>query len=598
MNTFIQELRQMRAKNIERTDLARKYLEFFPSCIYLKEELALAIWFSDPKKCVEILNDIETSRLQEEHIMRRIWYNRNHLLKQLSNDIEDHISTRIYVVASNPIPLVTFSITTCRRLNLFIHTMLMFLQNFKDHNLIHRWICIDDNSSDEDRIIMKEKFPFMEFVWKTKDNAGHAKSMQLISKMVTTPYLIHVEDDRFLINPRSYVADMINILEHDEHLGQVVFNCNYAETLDDNLIGGQLKRTKNNVYYFEHEYVSTEQERHQWTKKHGVGRHVNYYPHFSLSPSMIKTSIFDEISFEDVVKFEYNFAIRYTYANYKTAFLPGFHFEHRGRLTSEIHDPSKLNAYDLNNTIQFTNHTKYKTFIINLDSRIDRMNLINEQKEHLPPFERFSAVDGKALSGDLASKVKQLCQHGDYGMRAGVIGCALSHLKLFWQLRKDDNSDGYLIMEDDVRVQDTDVSFTTKVERSMRVLELKGSKLDIVFYSIVPKYYHHKFTNGVVKKNYNEACEFSIGGTGCYYISKRMAETVLEYIKDNGIDCPIDVILYRLLDHVNGYFLLPPTISQLGNTHSDIHNAITMEAKDQEPQDRESLLEDIFLMIN
>lgn len=581
MNNIVSFLRKQRQENKDhntRISLATQYLEFFPQCIYIKEELALAIWFNDPLKSLQILNDIENSRQYEEHIMRRICFNKLLLLKHLS--ATETCKNPEYPIL-HFVPLITFSITSCQRLDLFIETINSFLNNFKDKHLIFEWICVDDNSDENDRNIMKQKFPFINFIWKTIEQAGHATSMQIISEKVKTPYLIHIEDDRILIDPKFYIADMISILEHDENLGQVVFNHNYTETLDDDIIGGLLKRTNDGVFYFQHEYITLENERQNFYLRHGSGKTVNYYPHFSLAPSMINTKIFQKCKFKNVLKFEYVFALDYTNAGYKTAFLPGFHFKHVGRLTSELNDPSKFNAYDLNNIEQFTFQTRYKFCLINLDRRVDRLNLVYNQK--LPAFERISAIDGNELNmyKNTVLKINQLCGHGDYNLRSGVVGCALSHLKLYKRLLSDNDNDGYIIMEDDIAIQPSqeNVPLKIKVDRIFRVLELKGEPINLVFFTIVPKYYDMKHSSSIKleKKSYEEACEFSIGGTGCYYISKNMAKLVFDYINNNGIDCPIDVILYRLLNHINGYFVLPPLFSQIGSTPSDILNTHSID---------------------
>lgn len=580
MNTIVNLLRKQRSENVDsskRIMLAKQYLDFFPNSIYIKEELALAIWHHDPLKSLLILNTIESSQHCDEQLMRRICYNKFLLLHMISNQ-ENETGFHLDYPIPHTLPLVSFSITTCQRLDLFTKTMYSFLNNFKDLHLIFEWICVDDNSSQHDRDVMKTTFPFMHFIWKPVEQSGHASSMQIIRSYVKTPYLIHIEDDRVLVDPNCYISNMMSILKHDKDLGQVVFNHNYAETLDDDIIGGKLKCTNDGYFYFEHEYLTTDDERTDFHQRHGYGKTIHYYPHFSLSPSMIKTEIFATCQFKSVLKFEYMFALDYTQAGYKTAFLPGFHFKHVGRLTSEIFDPAKFNAYDLNNTDQFTTRTTFKLLLINLDRRVDRMNLVYQQK--LPPFERISAVDGNELNNDdVVLRINQLCGHGDYNLRTGVVGCALSHLKCYKRLLSDDDVDGYIILEDDVYIpsdvnkNQKNISLNTKLNRIFRVLEMKGEAIHLVFFTHVPKYNNVTLNQHIVTtKSYEEACDFSIGGTGCYYISKQAARLVFHYVYNNGIDCPIDVILYRLLNHIRGYFVLPPLISQMGSTPSDIQH--------------------------
>ena len=55
-----------------------------------------------------------------------------------------------------------------------------FLNCCQDLHKIDRWICVDDNSSTEDREEMKKLYPFFEFYFKNLDCKGHPQSMNLI----------------------------------------------------------------------------------------------------------------------------------------------------------------------------------------------------------------------------------------------------------------------------------------------------------------------------------------------------------------------------------------------------------------------------------
>ena len=569
MNNCIQELRHMRMTNVggrERMKLAEQFLAFFPMSVGIKEEMALSCWDHDLPRAMQLLNEIEEARHGDESMMRRVVFNKNFFLKLSDGSLAPHLEP-VHPI-KNPVSLVTFSITTCKRLDLFVKTMDSFLENFLDKNLISRWICVDDNSSEEDRRVMKERYPFFDFFFKGPEDKGHPRSMQLIVEHVSTPFLIHIEDDRQLIDKRHFVADMIDVLEHDPKIGQVAFNHNYMETIDEDIKGGVLKTTSNHVHFFEHEHCTTDAEKQVFASKHGeCCTNVNYYPHFTLSPSMIKTSIFKDVQFKDEVRFEFAFAQRYSSLGYKTAFLPGFHIKHIGRLTSELQDMNKFNAYDLLDTRQFSDKIKWKSFVVNLDRRQDRMDKMNQIRERLPPFERVSAVDGALIQ--LTPHLKWLCRNNDFDMRTGVLGCAMSHLKLFAQLLNDPDVDGYIIMEDDIDVEENVV---VKMRRVFSIVELRGGvdQNGLIFFAHVPKYGVQHKTQGLVTMTKPEADHFSVGGTGCYFISKAVAKAVFDYLDENGLDCPIDVILYRLLNQLKGSFVLPPFVNQGWNSDSDV----------------------------
>ncbi len=79
---------------------------------------------------------------------------------------------------------VSFTITSCRRLDLFEKTVNSFLNCCSDLDRIDRWVCIDDGSPSEDRQRMKERYPFFEFIWKTPEQKGHAHSMNRLLETI------------------------------------------------------------------------------------------------------------------------------------------------------------------------------------------------------------------------------------------------------------------------------------------------------------------------------------------------------------------------------------------------------------------------------
>lgn len=572
-------LRELRCRKLYHLVIAlgNELLNVYPNSTIIKEELALSYYWIDSDnvdykyKGNRLLNEIEESRHGNMEIMNRVQFNKKFFMMILDRH-EESRCYKPYTVNLCKLPIVTFTITTCRRLDLFVRTMTGFLENCLDRDLIHRWICIDDNSSDDDRRVMKEKFPFFEFVWKTADEKGHPESMQMITEMVNTPYFIHIEDDRMLLDKRYYIKDMIDILDHDRSIGQVAFNHNYMETVTDDIKGGSVQKTCNNVFYYIHEYCPTDEDKMLFYKKYGRCISCNYYPHFTLSPSMIRTSIFNKVSFNREKSFEFNFGLRYVNAGFKTVFLPGFHIKHIGRLTSEMNDFDKYNAYDLLDTEQFQEKTRYKSFVINLDRRPDRMESIRNQLDNLPVnLTRVSACDGTKLV--LNPRLRSLCRKGNYFMRPGVIGCALSHLKLYDQLlHESDDIDGYLIFEDDVTSND---NFIKQMTRTFTITENKGDRPDVIFFTMVPRFFGNHFSmKGIVRKrSLEEISEDTVGGTGCYYISRRGAKAALDYIDEHTLDVAIDIVLFKLSSQITVFFVQPPIISQYQeNDVSDIQD--------------------------
>ena len=91
-------------------------------------------------------------------------------------------------------------------------------------------------------------------------------------------------------------------------------------------------------------------------------------------------------------------------------------------------------------------------YVINLDRRQDRLKGF---VEHHPSFKgkvrRHNAVDGKSL--ELSKNLVALFGVNDFFWKKAVMGCALSHLKLWTMLLCDSTEiQSYLIMEDDARL--------------------------------------------------------------------------------------------------------------------------------------------------
>lgn len=238
---------------------------------------------------------------------------------------------------------ITLTMTTCKRYDLFEKTVNSLINNVKDIYMIERFICIDDNSSHEDRKKMLEKYPFFEFVFKRPDQKGHGVSMNMLKKKLTDEdkYIFHLEDDWLFLTKRNYIGNSIRLLKDNENLGQVLFNRNYAETLDDYGIQGGLGIL--NGKYLIHEYQPDK-------NKFKYSRSCEYWPHFSFRPSIIKKEVFDKVgNFNTEGHFEMEYAFRYVNAGYISCFHNRIDLLHIGKLVNQKGD----NAYSLNGLKQF-----------------------------------------------------------------------------------------------------------------------------------------------------------------------------------------------------------------------------------------------------
>ncbi len=235
---------------------------------------------------------------------------------------------------------VTLVMTSCRRLDLLLRTVASFCACCTDLHRIDRWICIDDNSSLDDRNAMASRLPWFEFVWKGPDDRGHARSLQILHEMVESPYVFQLEDDHEFFVSSDYISRCLQGLSAGTSIGQCLVNLNYAETLADYDLEGGMP--------FQHEGRSYAAHLHDPERRVFKKLSNAHWPHFSLRPGVTRTEVWD-LGFLDVPFFEREFAGRYTAAGWRTIFLPDIHHRHIGKLSTEQGE----NAYDLNRVRQF-----------------------------------------------------------------------------------------------------------------------------------------------------------------------------------------------------------------------------------------------------
>jgi len=256
-------------------------------------------------------------------------------------------------------PEITLTITTCKRRELFEQTIDSFLSCCDDVDRIDRWVCVDDGSSAADRERMVERYPFFEFVFKRPTDKGHARSMNLLVDLVDSPWWLHLEDDWHFFAPDAYVTKAQAVLDDDPRLGQVLLNTNYGETLAcRGLVGGTVRHDAGGVRYRVHDYVPAGTE--AWTELLGSlapGVQTNaWWPHFSLRPSMLRTSAIRSVGRFDpaAAHFELDFALRYTERGFVSAFFDSICCLHLGPLTTTRGTVGRVpNAYELNEEQQF-----------------------------------------------------------------------------------------------------------------------------------------------------------------------------------------------------------------------------------------------------
>jgi GR25 family glycosyltransferase involved in LPS biosynthesis len=541
----------------------------FPYSSDIKDEYAMNAYYAQNYlKTFKIYNRLLSMKGLSENISTKVIFNQHFCINHVLNyygyynlKIVSKINTRKKLV----FPLVTLTMTSCKRFDLFEQTVNSFLNCCQDLEKIDKWICIDDNSSQEDRDKMKKLYPFFIFYFKTQEEKGHPQSMNIIKKMVNTPYFFHMEDDWKFFSKRKYISDALDVMQQDIRIAQCLVNKNYSETESDvDIKGGEFHTTQRGFRYFIHEY---------FPNKNSIEKNCYYWPHFSFRPSLIRSSILEELGEfnEQISHFEMDYSYRYIKKGYISAFFEGIYCVHIGRLTSERHDKDKPNAYEMNNEAQFDQKeceitlkefdTKLKTYVINLDRRPDRWEIFLKNSYNLSflNFNRYSAVDGKNIES--TDQLQRIFDGNDYNMRVGMVGCAMSHIKLYIEMLESD-ADVYCILEDDLKFVP---NFGKKL---LHVYEqIKNTDWDILYLG------HHLFESNITDDIYNKnnlpiaekwnsfkSLSMSMGGTGGYIISRTGALKLLNFINRTGMTNGIDTVQQKSADELNIYYTNPHLI--------------------------------------
>ncbi len=225
--------------------------------------------------------------------------------------------------------------------------------------------------------------------------------------------------------------------------------------------------------------------------------------------------------------------------------------------TGDAGEPSRSLSDPEKGSLNLGDQLNYEIKVVNLDRREDRwqtfQKLFKKNSKSLDPI-RFSATDGSKLS--LSDELKHLFRNNDFGFRAGVVGCAMSHKRL-WQELVDSDLDYYLILEDDIE-------FCKKFEDKLKLVEqqiLEKGDCDVVYvgHSVQKKFYkkaHHRGGRKPVVEPFANRHEF-LGGTFGYFVSKRGAQRFLEILEHEGMQRAVDFFMFDNFNEMNVYRAMP-----------------------------------------
>ncbi len=268
------------------------------------------------------------------------------------------------------------------------------------------------------------------------------------------------------------------------------------------------------------------------------------------------------------------YAYRYVQQGYKTTFLDGTYCSHIGRRTYE-RNTEKLNAYDLNNEVQFgevkkdsqkierdpedkqTKFSECSVYLINLKRRFDRLQSFfkNNKNQSIPPLKIVYGFDGKQMKP--THKIQKAFISGDYNYRSGIIGCAMSHIHI-WKTFLETTDKYAIVLEDDIvlfkdfnqklahlihsNTVDNSESGTRGPEDSFEIIFLH-------FNPYRPEQNQHYFDQTKLPKaeqwSVQQSMERNMGSTAAYIISRSGAKNMLRHIEQYGVYNAIDWVMFK-----------------------------------------------------
>ena len=218
--------------------------------------------------------------------------------------------------------MITFTITTCKRLECFMKTMDSFMKHCTDNCNISRFIIFDDSSPQEERLAMRRLYPYMEMI--CHDGKKHAKSLNLIRANVFTEYVIMFEDD-WECTEDFKIADLLNIT--DDYL-KLKTNCMIEQTFksvgDKQVLLGHFNIDKLDNYFSPRytNWIDSKPNLRKYLGKMKLepDQFTTHWPGFSLNPCIVKTDIIKKIPFdeeEDPSFMELSYGIQHVLAKTK-----------------------------------------------------------------------------------------------------------------------------------------------------------------------------------------------------------------------------------------------------------------------------------------
>jgi glycosyl transferase family 25 len=201
-------------------------------------------------------------------------------------------------------------------------------------------------------------------------------------------------------------------------------------------------------------------------------------------------------------------------------------------------------------------------WIINLDKSKDRMVKIKNNFDlYGVKYNRFSAVYGKNVSKDyLDNDVSLICK--TLLCNYGIIGCAASH-KLLWKQLVNSESNAYIILEDDIEINENFVEIINKVESYLDKFKIDYLNLNCI--NLGCSIGEIEFTID----NYNFGKPYTPFQTNSYIITKNGATKLLNYLNKTNYHIDFEILYTKLFKDLN-YYTISPSLVNLTNDETTI----------------------------
>ena len=239
--------------------------------------------------------------------------------------------------------MITLTMTTCQRYDLFTSTIKSFAECCVDSHLISKIIVVDDQSPLNEVEMMTEQLQDyfnadVNMIRKPESQKGHQHSLNILYDKIETDIILHLEDD-WLFTKKDYIIyKALSIMEIDPSIKQVLFRTADIMARNQTVIKSK---------YFnmdEFEYQDFEYVKYNYTGT--FNKDIKNRPAWcgwNLNPALWNFKEIKKLGKFPVNQtcFEYNYSKHFWQRGYKVAYFPESYCTHIGGANS---------AYRIKNT--------------------------------------------------------------------------------------------------------------------------------------------------------------------------------------------------------------------------------------------------------